>query len=57
MKILHRGETARDGMRRLKSAGGSAAASDLERVIDACDVLLRAGVADVYRCDVQHQLP
>jgi hypothetical protein len=49
MKILNRGETARDGMRRLKSSGGAEALSDLERIIEACDVLLRAGVADVYR--------
>jgi hypothetical protein len=36
-------------MRRLKTAGGSQATSDLERVIEACDVLLRAGAADVYK--------
>jgi hypothetical protein len=47
--MLHRGETARDGMRRLKTAGGSEATSELERVIEACDVLLRAGIADIYR--------
>jgi hypothetical protein len=40
-------------MRRLKTFGGSQSTSDLERVIEACDVLLRAGVADVYRCFLQ----
>lgn len=48
IEMLHRGETARDCMRRLKTAGGSEATSELERVIEACDVLLRAGIADIY---------
>ena len=53
--MLHRGETARDCMRRLKTAGGSEATSELERVIEACDVLLRAGIADIYRsCSQSH---
>jgi len=37
-------------MRRLKTSGDPNQLFDLERVIEACDVLLRAGIADVYRC-------